>query len=106
MTDKKRTISMLLEIHSGKRWWIYMKDRETCRRFYEDAEAEGLMQAIKDRTYDIFFVDTDQKITGIWGFNGHYAFYKGNMKMGIRVNYAKYIAGDDDFYIRSPEDLE
>ena len=37
--ENNRTISILMDILNSD-VWVYLKDQETCRRFYEDAEAE------------------------------------------------------------------
>ena len=109
MTDRKRTINMLVEILPGDEIWMYLKDREICRRFYEDAEAEGFMfgdiKPTDSPADDIIVVHSDHTL-GHPGFAGHMGFYQAFTNEWIRVDYAKYITGDKDFYIRSRADLE
>ena len=109
MEKRKRTIDMLLEVLQDD-VWMYLKNMETCRRFYEDAEAEGFMFGHIKPTVsppdDIIVVHKDRTL-GHPGYCGHMAFNLGIMVDDrIRIDYAKYMTGADDFYIRSKEDLK
>ena len=100
--ENKRTISALRDILEGK-VWVYLKDERTCRRFYEDAEAEGFRFGDRKPTDscidDIIAVNKDKTIAHV-GFVGHMAFHAPSAVDGgcFRIDYAKYIAGEQEFY--------
>ncbi len=97
-----RTIGMLVDVHQ-KKVWMYLKDRETCQRFLEDAEAEeftfgGRMPTEGGHFDDIIVVHEDRTL-GHPGYLGHMGFYQssGNDDW-IRVDYARYVAEEENFY--------
>ena len=100
--ENKRTINALRDILEG-RVWVYLKDAETCRQFYKDAEAEGFSFGDRRPTDsfvdDIIAIHKDKTISHV-GFVGRMAFHApGNVDGGMyRIDYAKYIAGESDFY--------
>ena len=95
----KRTITALRDILRG-RIYIFLKDRETCQAFYEQAEEEGFtfggrIRPTDSPTDDIIAVDSDRTLAHV-NFVGHMAFQAGTI---TRIDYARYIAGEEDFYI-------
>lgn len=94
-----RTIEELREVYAGK-LHVYCKDEETAQRFLIDAEAEGFkfgdIKPTENHTSDIYAVEGDKKIAYVNSV-GRMAFQS---DYSVRVDYAKYIAGDDKFIIR------
>ena len=102
MKNSKRTIEALRDILKGK-VYVYLKDRRTCLKFYEDAEAEGFMfgniRPTDSPADNIIAVSKDRTLAHA-GFTGHMAFMSPSAVKGglTRIDYAKYIEGDEDFY--------
>lgn len=107
MENRNRTISNLRDILKGK-VWVYLKDEETCRRFYEDAEQEGFLFGKYLPTDagidDIIAIHKDKTLAHV-GSVGHMAFHAPSSVDGglLRIDYAKYIAGDENFYYSETE---
>ena len=109
MENRTRTITILFDILQQD-VWFYFKNPETCRRFLEDAEAEGFMfghiKPTESSTSDIVAVHKNKQMSHL-GYTGHMRFYQAiSVDDLIRVDYAKYITGEDDLYIRNRTDLE
>ena len=102
MKKEQRTISILLDILNSD-VWVWLRDGKTCRRFYENAEAEGFLfgriRPTDSGPDDIIAVHRDRTL-GHVGYVGRLAFHAKNPKM-IRVDYARYLAGEKDFYYSS-----
>ena len=100
----KRTIESLRDILRGD-VYVYLKDQETCRKFYEDAEAEGFrfgdILPTESPLDDVIAVHKD-KTLGHAGFAGHMKFHHPEASSGEfhRIDYTKYAAGSEDFYYR------
>ena len=99
-----RTITALRDILKGH-IYIYLKDRETCQKFYEQAEKEGFtfgggIKPTQSPIDNIIAVNSDRTLAHV-NFVGHMAFQSpSSMKDGlIRIDYARYIAGEENFYI-------
>ena len=106
--NNNRTIAALQDILQGK-VWVYLKDEETCRRFYEDAQAEGFrfgtIPPTKSQPDDIIALHNCRQLSHT-GFAGHMAFYQKVQDLEFhRINYARYVSGEEDFYFH-PEDLK
>ncbi len=95
-----RTIKQFIK--RADKVYFYMKDQETCQRFYQDAEREGITfggekPTIKEIT-DIVALLPEGEICYV-GWAGHMCFHHGGIEGVIRIDYAKYVSGDDDFFI-------
>ena len=102
-----RTIHDLLK--EENRIWVYLKDRETERRFAEEINQLGAKylngtQVTAENCSPIMAVHPDLRVAHlmimIWNssfspnFQKHYS---GDMAKIMKVDYAKYINGEDDF---------
>ena len=101
----ERTIEVLRDILKGD-VWVYLKDRETCRKFYEQAEAEGFRFGkylpTENPADDVIAVHRGKNL-GHVGCYGHMKFYMCPSAHEPdhefhRIDYTKYIAGERDFY--------
>lgn len=93
-----RTISDLLN-HKG-RVYIYLSSPEASRRFCIQAEQEGLALPGNGES-DIYALNSDKTLHYV-GYIGHVLFHNTNQNFAdgkpvIRVDYAKYIAGEKDY---------
>ena len=94
-----RTIKQL--ISKENKVYFFMNSEDTCLRFYQDAEAEGISFGVekpteKDPT-DIIALLPDGKLCYV-GWAGHMCYY--NCKEGvIRIDYEKYANGDQEYLI-------
>ena len=81
---------------------FFMKDKATCRSFYQVAEAEGISfcgtPPTQKETTDIVALLPSGEICYV-GWAGHMCFHNGGIEGVIRIDYAKYVSGDDDFII-------
>lgn len=98
-----RTIRKLAE--KNGRVYVYLANGEIGNKFLQQAESEGFTfcDGVKptERCYaEIMTVNRDITINFV-GANGRIAFGAGAKKIGdeelIRVDYEKYIAGDEDY---------
>ena len=83
--------------------YFFMKDKDTCRRFYRDAEAEGITfggeKPTDKETSDIIALLPSGEICYV-GWAGRMCYH--NCTNGvIRIDYDKYINGNP-FYLREP----
>ena len=99
-----RTIMDLAKMDG--RVYVYLKDTDICNQFLRDAEAEGFtfgdgVKPTKREGSDIFAVNADQTINYV-GFAGHMAFGAAkkvaDQKL-IRVDYEKYVSGEDEYMV-------
>lgn len=101
--QNNRTIATLRDTLKGE-VWAFLENAEVCRKFYEQAEKEGFRFGVilptQSETDDIIALHHGRKLAHI-GFAGHMRFHHGPNDTNLhRINYAKYIAGEDDFYFR------
>ena len=94
-----RTIKQL--ISKENKVYFFMKDEDTCRRFYYDAEAEGITfggaKPTGKDTSDIIALLPNGEICYA-GWAGHMCYY--NCKEGvIRIDYEKYANGDEKYIV-------
>ena len=108
-----RKIQDLLD--AGYRVWFYLRDQETENRFVEEINEIGATylngsQVTMENCSPIMAVHADRKVGHlmimIWnasfqkGFANH---YKGDLSKTIKVDYAKYISGDDNYICTQSE---
>ena len=95
-----RTIKQF--INSADKVYFFMKDKETCKRFYQDAEREGITfcgeKPTEKETTDIVALLPDGDICYV-GWAGHMCYHHGGMDGVMRIDYAKYVTGDEDYII-------
>lgn len=94
-----RTIKQF--ISKTNKVYFFMKDAETCRRFYRDAEAEGITfgggKPTEKEPSDIIALLPEGKICYV-GWAGHMCYY--NCSKGVvRIDYSKYADDNDDYII-------
>lgn len=108
-----RSIQELLQ--DGKRVWFYLRDSETERRFIEELNLLGAKYlngspVTAESCSPIMAVHSDLRVAHlmimIWNasfspsFDQHYA---GDVSKILKVDYAKYIAGQEDYLCRRSE---
>lgn len=102
-----RTITELSKLNG--RVYVYLANDEIDNKFMQQAEHEGFTfgDAAKptERNYaEIMAVNHDTTINFV-GANGRIAFGSGTQKIGnealIRVDFEKYINGEDDYYYKA-----
>ncbi len=94
-----RTIKQF--INQANKVYFFMKDKETCLRFYRDAEAEGITfggaKPTEKEPSDIIALLPSGEICYV-GWAGHMCYH--NCKEGvIRIDYDKYANGDKSYLI-------
>jgi hypothetical protein len=105
MKNQNRTINSLRENLNGK-IYIYLKDRQICERFLQDAENEGyLFGKIKPTETDgadIIALEKSKQLSYV-GFVGHMAFQCPNGVQGdfYRVDYSKYVNDEKDYFFET-----
>ena len=82
--------------------FVYFRTPDLCKKFMRAAEDEGFTFGdgglpSKRDTADIFAIHEDKTITYV-GSIGHIAF-QANAR--VRVDYEKYIAGEEDYLFKS-----
>lgn len=99
-------------VRRGKRVYVYLKSKELCRRFYRDAEAEGFrfgdgISPTKKDTDNIIrlYDDWTMSYVGMWGHMAFVGIKYQKTKDTIRIDYARYIAGERH-YIMNRKDVE
>ena len=108
-----RSIQELLQ--DGKKVWFYLRDSETERRFIEELNQLGAKYlngspVTAESCSPIMAVHSDLRVAHlmimIWNasfspsFDQHYA---GDVSKILKVDYAKYIAGQEDYLCRRSE---
>lgn len=95
-------------VKENQKAYVYLSDEELGARFLRQAEAEGYTYGDGEkpttRAYaDVMAVNPDHTINFV-GAYGRVAFGAGTAKIGstdlIRVDYAKFIAGDEDYFYK------
>ncbi len=105
---KNRTIKNLAE--QKGRVYVYLANEETEEKFTNQAAAEGFTfkdgksPADSERGYETVMAVNHDRTLNYVGTNGRIAFGGGFRKIGdeklIRVDFEKYIAGDEDYYFK------
>ena len=88
-------------INQNYKVYFFMKDEGICRRFYQDAEAEGITfggdKPTEKEPTDIIALLPEGEICYV-GWAGHMCYH--NCKEGvIRIDYEKYANGDQKYLI-------
>jgi hypothetical protein len=101
----KRTIKNLLK--ENCRVYVYLSDKDIAKRFLRDAESEGFTFSdganLTSRNCDSIMAVNDNTTINYVGIVGHIAFNctkKVGDKALLRVDYGKYILGEDDYNFR------
>lgn len=89
------------QLNQSNKVYFFMKNEDTCRRFYQDAEAEGITFGGSNPTEkeptDIIALLPNGEICYV-GWAGHMCYY--NCKEGvIKIDYNKYVQGEKDYLI-------
>lgn len=101
--NTEKTLTHLRSILQG-RVYIYLKDETTCRKFYEQAEAEdfkfGKNKPTESPIDNIIALEHNKQLSFV-GFAGYMAVQcnGGSNRSLIIVDYDKYIAGAE-IYVR------
>ncbi|MDO4650804.1 MAG: hypothetical protein Q4B26_19380 [Eubacteriales bacterium] len=91
--------------------YVYLKDEVIARRFLQDAENEGFTFGYGEKPTarpgnNLYTVNRDWTISHV-GWAGHMAFqsakYVGEQEL-IRVDYERYLLGEDDYMIKKSVD--
>lgn len=97
-----RTIKQFLfNEEDEKKVYFYFEDDETCKRFYRDAEAEGITfcgdRPTEKETTDIIAYLPEGEICYV-GWAGRMC-YATRGEGVIRINYKKYADGEADYLV-------
>ena len=94
----KRNLSELLKFEGTI--YIYLKDSIICKKFYSQAESEGFVfgdgKPTEKRTTDLVRLYNDKRIS-YCSTNGRIAFGSGTSGNILRVDYSKFISGENDY---------
>lgn len=105
-TQKQRKIEDLVKVHSPKRVYVYLKDKETMQKFVADAAAEGYKFGdgvkISSRKPDMFYALNRNKTVNFINFIGRIAF-QCNAEDIARIDYKKYIDGKINYLYNKGE---
>ncbi len=101
-----RTIGKLTSLE-GK-ICVYLASQALGERFLKDAEAEGFVfvdgaKPTEKKWESVIIVGKDWTLRYLVGFAGHMAFKQPQAVIGepwVRIDYRKYIAGEDDFFYK------
>ena len=112
MINEKRKLEDLRKSLKGK-VYIYLKDTETCKRFLRDAENEGYrfgtIKPTENSTDDIIALEYRKQLSYV-GFVGRVAWMCNGetdaKEKFHRIDYDKYINGEEDFYFKSSSLLQ
>ena len=81
--------------------YFFMKDKDTCLRFYKDAEAEGITfggaKPTEKETSDLIALLPCGEICYV-GWAGRMCYHNCN-KGVLRINYEKYTSGNKEYLI-------
>ena len=96
-----RTIRNLIQ--KEKKVYVLLKDKATQYRFMSDAEREGITYGdnvrVTDRPVDeVMALKADETICFL-GWAGRICYHYARQNDIIRIDYEKYINGDDDYFI-------
>lgn len=86
---------------TDKRVYVYLKDNDAIRQFLQKAEEEGYIVGKKKPTGaepDSFFAVNSDMTVNYLNSIGHMAF-QCNAPSIARIDYSKYISGEDDFFV-------
>ena len=104
---KERTVAALRELPT-RGVYAFLANEDICRKFYAQAENEGYRFGETKPTdmpvWDIVAIEKEHRLLCA-GFVGHMAFVNPNQYVGglSRVDYAKYIAGDEEYLMPAQE---
>lgn len=99
----KRNLSELLKFEGTI--YIYLKDSIICKKFYNQAESESFVfgdgKPIEKHTTDLARLYHNKRIS-YCSTNGRIAFGSGKGTSGniFRVDYSKFISGENDYLFR------
>jgi len=95
-----RTIKQF--INTKKKVYFYLKDEETCQKFFQNAKDEELTFGGEDPTEkewtDIIALLPNGNLCYV-GWAGRICYHNATNSGAIRVDYAAYINGLDDYII-------
>jgi len=95
-----RTIKQF--ISKTNKVYFYMKDPDTCRKFYRDAEAEGItfgdVPPTQKATDDIIALLPSGKICYV-GWAGRMCYHSCHEGV-IKIDYNKYATGENNYFIK------
>lgn len=98
--SKVKSIKELVNSHQ-KRVYVFLSDKETEKRFIDDAETEGYTfedgTKISEQKVNSFYALNRDKTVNFLNSIGRMAF-QCNAEHIIRVDYQKYINGNEDYY--------
>lgn len=98
--SKAKTIDGLVR-RSGKRVYVYLSDKKIQERFISDADTEGYTfedgTKLSERIISDFYALNRNNTVNFINFIGRIAF-QSNAEHIIRVDYKKYINGNEDYY--------
>lgn len=98
--SKEKSINKLLR-SSKKRVYVFLADKETEAKFIADANAEGYVfedgTTLLERTSSNLYALNRNKTVNYLNTIGRIAF-QCNSKHIVRVDYKKYIDGNEDYY--------
>ena len=79
-----------------------MKDKETCQRFYQEAEREGIsfggVKPTSKESTDLLALLPIGEICYV-GWAGHMCYHHGDAAGIIRIDYEKYVGNEEDYII-------
>lgn len=96
--NTEKTLTHLRNILQG-RVYVYLKDKNTCIQFFEQAEKEGFRFGKKpseNPTDNIIALEYNKQLSYV-GFVGHMASQCGSNHSRVIVDYEKYISGAEIF---------
>lgn len=100
--SKTKSIKELVNSNE-KRVYVFLSDKETAARFIADAEAEGYKfedgVKLSEREPEDFYALNRNNTVNFINFIGRVAF-QCNAEHIVRVDYKKYISGDEDYYYK------
>lgn len=91
-------------VHGEEKVYIYLENRDLCKKFLQDAEEEGFLfgdgeQPTKRDTSDLFRIYADKTLSYVT-FIGHMAFGSGSPDIR-RIDYKKYVDAEENYdYIK------
>lgn len=101
-----RTIKNLVNHNKDNRVYVYLANNELGNKFMHQAEEEGFVfedgELPTSRRYSEIMAANENETINFVGANGRIAFGSGVKKIGdktlVRVDYEKYVNGEDDYF--------
>ena len=106
--SKNRTVTELTN-KKQEAVYLFFRTQELCEKFFALAESEGFLfgdgiRPTLKETSDLIVIHSEKRMNYA-GFAGRMAFGSGTHKAGeknlVRVDFAKYLAGDEDYEYRA-----